>query len=186
MTTFPLPKITDEQLLNEFFNGNQRSLDALYQKHYSKVYQHCLSFAKDSDEAYDLAQEILLKAFDKLKGFNRQAQFSTWLYTIAHNYCVDWFRKKRNQHFLQMEDGFDMADETPDEEEVLELEKSSQKVLLLLSSLPDLDKQLLILKYEQGYSIKQLETLFDLSSSAVKMRLKRAKNKIAQLYQKAA
>lgn len=185
MTTFPLPKISDEHLLNEFYNGNSRALDALYKRHYQKVYSHCLGFTKDNDEAYDLAQEILLKALDKLEKFNRQSRFSTWLYAIAHNYCVDWFRQHRNQHHQRIEEGFDIVDEADSEDDALELEENTQKVLLLLSSLPELDKQMLILKYEKGYSIKQLQAQFNLSSSAVKMRLKRAKSKISQLYKAA-
>ncbi|MGB0524749.1 MAG: RNA polymerase sigma factor [Flammeovirgaceae bacterium] len=186
MTTFPAVKLSDEQLLNAFNSGETRALDELYKRHYPKVLQHCLSFTKDTDEAYDLAQEVLLKALSKLGNFNEQARFSTWLYAIAHNYCVDWFRKSRNQYFQRLDDSFDLVDEVDEEEDLLETEKNSQKVLLLLSSLPEQDKQLLILKYEKGYSIKQLQELFGLSSSAVKMRLKRAKLKISQMRQKAA
>lgn len=186
MTAFPSIALTDEQLLTSFQNGNLRALDTLYKRHYPKVLQHCTSFTKDTDEAYDLAQDILLKALGRLEHFNQQSRFSTWLYTIAHNYCIDWFRKKRNQYFQRLDDHFDLIDEVVDQEELVIVEKNSQRVLLLLSSLPEQDKQLLILKYEQGYSIKQLQELFKLSPSAIKMRLKRAKNKISQLYQKTA
>ena len=186
MTTFSGEKLSDEQLLNSFFNGDSRALDALYKKHYPKVLHQCFGFTKDADEAYDLAQDILLKAIDKLDKFNHQARFATWLYSIAHNYCVDWFRKSRNQYFQRMDEDFDLVDEVEDQEELLVLEQKSQKILLLLSALSDEDKQLLILKYEQGYSIKQLQEMFDLSASAVKMRLQRAKNKVSQLYKKAA
>ena len=186
MTTLSVSKKSDDQLLDEFFSGNPRALDSLYQRHYTKVYQYCLTFSKDSEEAYDLAQEILLKALDKLPKFNRQARFSTWLYAIAHNYCIDWFRKGRNQYFQRIDEGFDVVDDVESEEDAINLDQDSQKVMLLISSLPDEDKQLLILKYEQGYSIKQLQDLFGLSSSAVKMRLKRAKYKITELYKTAA
>lgn len=168
----------DEQLVDDFHNGNKNVLGILYNRHYSKVYQICLSITKDNDDAYDLSQDILIKAFSKLGTFKGNSAFSTWLYSIARNHCLSYEAKKRKYYFEPINSDCIMGDYDEYAEE-MEKRKATEYLeeqrLLALAQMPLKDRSLLELKYRDNYSIKELQAKYNLSTSAVKMRLMRAR-----------
>lgn len=174
--------LADEQLVHAF----QRTLsthcfDLLYQRYVGKVYQTCLSFTNDTQDAQDCAHDIFLKAFHKLDSFAHQSSFSTWLYAIAHNYCRDQHRLRKRlpteplaPDLVQTLAGNSPFPDDPDGDQLRLLERQ-------LAKLPPSDVDLLRLKYEQGLSIVALSQHFQLSGSAVKMRLKRSRDRLRSL-----
>ncbi len=178
----------DDYWIEQYRLGNREGLGVLYQRYYQKVYHKCLSLCKDPDEAFDLAQDSLLKAFDHLSAFRGQASFSTWLYTITYNHCQEFFRKGKRLFVLRLDDSAGAAwqDTTfPSPEDALQPPPSESALLALFNHIPETDRQMLLLKYHDGQSIEQLQTVFMLSASAVKMRLKRAREKLNLLYVRA-
>jgi len=89
-----LNSLIDSQLIELIHSGNREAFGELYHRYYKKVYHRCLSFTKDPDEAFDLAQEALMKAFDKLYTFRGDSAFSTWLYTITTRHCLAVGKRK--------------------------------------------------------------------------------------------
>ena len=89
----------------------------LYQRYASKVFGKCISILKDYDEAKDAVQDIFVKIMTHLVNFGERAQFSTWIYSITYNYCIDVIRKKKKEKMLFTDD----IERAPDvaEEEVL-------------------------------------------------------------------
>jgi len=174
---------TDEALIDAIMANDTDALGELYNRYYKKVFQKCLSLVKDPDEAFDLAQEALLKAFDHLKSFRRDSTFSTWLYIIVHRHCLVALRKK-NKSSLQTEDTLDEeADRIAENTDDAETRTESEALMLsLINRLPDADKELLLLKYREGESIESLQHKLQLSTSAIKMRLKRSKEKLNAVY----
>lgn len=185
MKPIGLESQTDEQLIQEYLLGNNSSMGILYSRYYTKVYHKCLSFTKNSDDAFDFAQDILMKAFSNLNGFKGNSLFSTWLYAIAHNYCISSTMKIKRLQYEDIDIRRDVIDDFLTEEdfenrknkEDLELELNS-----ILANLSDLDKNLLELKYHQNTSIKELQLTYNLSASAIKMRLMRARQRVEQSY----
>lgn len=155
--------------------------ETLYNRYVNKVYRRCLSMTKDSEKAEDFTQDIFLKVFSKLDAFQERSTFSTWLYAIAFNYCSDQLRKVKRFNFSSIEEGIkqdlpDMKDD-PVHEETLVLVKQITK------SLSENEQTLLQLKYEQELSIDEIAGIYKINPSAVKMRLKRSRDKIYRLYQ---
>ncbi len=182
MNTTCLP--TDQQLIERYLQGDRESMGILYQRYSEKVYAKCLSFMKNADEAYDLTQDILLKSFEKMKTFRGTASFSTWLYSITVNHCTEVLRKKKNKHYTDIDTCYHLEEEASEDIDVLmEQELQFEQVKTLLDGMPELDRQLLVLKYEQKKSIKELQEMFGLGASAIKMRLSRARLKVNQSYQ---
>ena len=182
MKTFE--KFKDEELIKKILQHDQDALGELYHRYYKKVFQKCLSLIKDNDEAFDLAQEALLKAFDKLKNFRGESTFSTWLYIIVHRYCLEALRKRNRQVAINFQLG-----SGEDTEYLIECNNISQDqsdmeniMFSLINNLPENERELLLLKYSKGESIDTLHSMYHISSSAVKMRLKRSKEKLNQLY----
>lgn len=156
------------------------NFDKLYKQYLSTVYRHCLSFTKDSSEAQDFAHDIFLKVLTNLPQFKEQSALSTWLYAITRNYCLDQARINGKRVNCSLTESFDLPELDPEEERELQL----QRLHKIMNLLPPDEVQLLELKYEEQVSIDELAEQFGLSRSAVKMRLKRSKEKIISIYQK--
>jgi RNA polymerase sigma factor (sigma-70 family) len=171
---------SDEELLVAILNNNNLALGELYDRYYQPVYRKCKSLVKDADIAFDLAEESLLKAFDKLSSFRRQASFSTWLYVITHRYCLEYLRKAKRSSMERLSP--DVFKEIEERTDSAEAEESEKIMLSLLDTLPENEKQLLILKYRDDESIERLQQKLQLSGSAIKMRLKRNRDKLNYLY----
>ncbi|MBU0764745.1 MAG: sigma-70 family RNA polymerase sigma factor [Bacteroidetes bacterium] len=177
-----MPGFTDEQLIEIYINGDTSALGIIYNRYSRKVYNKCWSFVRDYDEAYDLAQDILLKAIEKIDSFKGDARFSTWLYSIAYNHCVENFRRKSRFLTTEISGHFDLASDEPGYEEIIEMEKKRNDLICMLDEISGTDKELLLMKYQMGYSLKELQDIFNLGSSAVKMRLLRARQKVESLF----
>lgn len=171
---------TDEQLVNLYLSGNKAILGDLYTRYFNKVYRRCYGYTKNQSEAFDLAQDVLLKSFGKLTSFKGNSKFSTWLFAVTSNYCIEILRKNKNVAFEKLEDQYFITENTEENHsEVLDF--YLPELINILKEIPEIDQALLRMKYEHNYSIRDLQISFNLSASAVKMRLQRARNKIEKI-----
>ena len=176
--------LSDEQLVREYLNGDNNSLGILYNRYYSKVYHKCLSFSRNQDDAFDLAQDVLMKAFSHVASFKGSSKFSTWLFSITTNHCISAVSKSRNECSLDAGTDFNrIADDTDEDDLIARKTREDTEVIIdeYLLQLSENDREMLTLKYHMNYSIKDLQKEFKISASAVKMRLLRARNKMGQL-----
>ena len=90
-------KETDSILINQAKSGDDQAYDKLLNKYRNSVYNLVYRMVRDIQEAEDLTQEAFIKAFNSLVQFNEEYAFSTWLYKIATNNCIDFFRKRKLQ-----------------------------------------------------------------------------------------
>jgi RNA polymerase sigma-70 factor (ECF subfamily) len=175
-------KSTDEELISAVLQNDSNAMGELYSRYYEKVFHKCLSIVKNHDEAFDLAQEALMKCFENLKSFRGESSFGTWVYVITHRYCLGVLRKRKKMAVDNIQ-----ADDLDENNEILlsevpEENEQENIMLSLIDHLPEEEKELLFLKYEKGESIEELTTMLSVSSSAVKMRLKRTREKLNYLF----
>ncbi len=188
MTIKNLSSATDEMLVGAIREEDRNAFGELYSRYYKKAFHKCLSLTKNQDEAFDLAQESLIKAFDNIHSFKGESSFSTWLYTITHRHCLAALKKNGRFQFSSIEDGFLSQDPDQDSDNSPASEDSNERaeqeliMYSLINALPEKEKSLLNLKYLQGESIESLQVQLNLSGSAVKMRLKRTREKLNALY----
>ncbi|MGB1241256.1 MAG: RNA polymerase sigma factor [Chitinophagales bacterium] len=110
-------KLSDEEILSTYkATKNDQCIAALYSRYYQKVFHKCLTFTKDKDKAFDLTQDILVKAFKNINSFQSKSAFSSWLYRITYNYCVDYVRMKKKRAELSLETQIEKAEQMPYEE----------------------------------------------------------------------
>lgn len=156
----------------------------LYDRYGNKVYNKCISFTKNDSDAKDLTQEIFLKVFLKLQLFNSEkASFSTWLYVMAYNFCINYVNrdKKKKEMVEPMGDHeYHLSEEHVEIDQLNGL--SAEKLTKALELLAPEEKSILLLKYQDDVSIKELQASFDVGESAIKMRLNRAKAKVIKIY----
>ena len=174
--------ISDEELIVCILQNDADAFGELYNRYHKKVFHKCVSIVKDHDEAFDLAEEALIKAFNNLKSFRGESSFSTWLYIITHRYCLEFLRKKnrRNSSIMNLEEGSKYLVESDNDS--IDQSEMEDIMFTLINKLPEAERELLLLKYSKGESIESLQLMFHLSASAIKMRLKRSKERLNQLY----
>lgn len=179
---------SDEALVEAIVSDNNTLLfEVLYDRYSSLVYNKCYGFAKDADEAKDLTQDVFLKLFVKLASFKGKSKFSTWLYSFTYNHCVNYVTRSTAKKFeKQSVDYADIEnlsdDDDPDDNSILTMKVDKLKVALELIS-PE-EKMILLLKYQENLSVKEIESALNIGESAVKMRVKRAKDKLINVYNK--
>jgi RNA polymerase sigma-70 factor (ECF subfamily) len=173
--------LNDEQLVAEYQESNENELfEILYQRYSQKVFQKCLSLTKDSEAAQDFTQDIFIKVFNKLDSFQNRSTFSTWLYSVTHHYCLDQIRigKRFTTESLsaELQNRFSTSDDS------ISLDERLETLELVVNTLPDEDIMMLRLKYEHNRSVRDLARQYNLTESAVKMRLKRTRDRLQQRY----
>lgn len=173
--------LSDEQLVVLSKQGDMTSIGELYIRYFRLVQKRCLSFTKNSEQSKDLAQDVMLKVIDKICSFKGESKFATWLYAITFNYCTDHVRKFQPLTSLDNNLDFIFWEET-DNESATKKERKFNNAELALLSVSAHDQMLLKRKYQYNKSIKELQEIYNLSPSAVKMRLSRAKEKAASVY----
>lgn len=176
---------SDEEIV-KIVVARQRSdeFGILYDRYSEKVFRKCISFVKDVDQAKDLTHDIFLKTFLNLSKFNFKSKFSTWLYSLTYNYCIDFLRKENR---LKTETSDQIADVPDDQDDLNEKELLSikaQRLIEVLENIPVKEKAILLMKYQDEMSIEDIKGVLNVSESAVKMRLKRAKAKALETYRK--
>jgi len=180
--------LSDEDLVKAIVSSNDTLLfEILYDRYDKVVYNKCYGFSKSEDEAEDLTQDIFLKLFVKLKTFKGKSKFSTWLYAFTYNHCVNYVNRstakkieKQSVGTENIEDKYYNPEVDDNSINLLRVEKLNEA----LEQISPEEKMILLLKYQDSLSIKELADAFDIGESAVKMRLKRAKEKLINVYNK--
>lgn len=178
-----MEQYSDEELVRLYVD-TQRNIyfERLYERYCDKVYRKCLSFTKDPVRAEDLTHDIFLKLVIKLGSFREQAKFSTWLYSITYNYCTDQIRTQNMRKEVYMDDGWERLD-VQQEDDLGDLaEMEATQLERALHQLPPEEQSMLLMKYQDDISIRDIANINGLTESAVKMRLKRSRDKLRKHY----
>ena len=183
METEDISKKQDIDLIRSYLaTKDARHFTQLYRRYSGKVYGKCISLLKEEHLARDAAQDIFMKIFLNLGQFGEQAKFSTWVYSITYNYCIDVLRKKKKTGDIfsdDMERLPDMVEEVHDE---ALLTMQADRLRVVLDNIPVGDKAILLMKYQDDLQIKEIADMLHKTDSAIKMKIKRAKHKAQMVY----
>jgi len=175
--------LTDEEVIKHILDsGSMQYIEVLYDRYSQKVYRKCLSFVKQPSIAQDITHDIFIKVYMNLGSYRSQSRFSTWLYSITYNYCIDFLRKGKKQKMVSMENQSQamesLEDDEPEELPYIEIDRLTK----IMDQISSEEKMILLMKYKDGMSIKDIKEVFEISESATKMRIKRAKEKVRSIY----
>lgn len=177
-----------EQLwLEQARAGDRRAFGNLVEAFQRPVFNLTYRMLGNAEEAEDAAQEAFLRAYSRLHQYNPDHKFSTWLFSIANHHCIDRLRKRRAT-LIPIEDStlqFTLESESPRPDERLLAKESSKELQALLQELDPDYRTPLILRYWHEYSYQEIADAMDISLSAVKSRLFRARQKLAEVYEHA-
>ena len=176
--------MTDEEAIEAYLaTQNANYFNILYDRYTSKVFGKCYSLLKSEAQAQDAAQEIFVKVLLNLSKFSGKSKFSTWLYSITYNFCIDVIRKNKKNIGVLVDDINAYGEEIIDDIEDSEImETNVIRLKAVLNEIPAGDKAILLMKYQDEFSIKDICGILNKSESAVKMKIKRAKEKFKKTY----
>ena len=179
-------KLSDEELVYRIVKTNNTHLFAvLYDRYSGIVYNKCFGFSKNKEEAQDLTHDVFIRLFVKLRTFKGESKFSTWLYSFTYNFCVNYVQRdahKKKEKKTVVTDQIKEEDSFDDIDDAALFELKSDKLAKAMKIIDPNDKMVLLMKYQDDLSIKEISTVLEIGESAVKMRLKRAKEKVVNVY----
>lgn len=169
--------------VEQVLKGDQSAYGEIVEIYKDKVFQLCYRILGNRHEAEDMAQEAFIRAYVNIASFNIDLKFSTWLYRIATNLCIDRIRKKKPDYYLDAEvsgtDGLTMysqiASDTilpEDEIESLELQETIQREI---TKLPEKYRSVIVLKYIEELSLNEISEILDIPLGTVKTRIHRGR-----------
>lgn len=183
MTIPSFKLMSDEEAAEQYLlSHNVNYFNLLYERYSDKVFAKCMSMLRDQELAEDATQEIFVKILLSLSKFSGKSKFSTWIFSITYNHCIDQIRKEKKENTIAVND-FSRIDQIDDDIYDSEIKETNVfRLKEVLEKLNAEDKSILLMKYQDDMSIKEICTVLDKTESAIKMKILRAKEKFLKIY----
>ena len=176
-------KSANSELITKAIEGDEAAYKNLLENYRGAIYNLLYKMVRNKEETEDLVQEAFMKAFKALPSFNEEYAFSTWLYKIAVNNCIDHMRKKKLQTYsinkpVQSKDG-ELDREFPDTsmspDKSLLSEERASIIETAIDELPENYKTAIILRHSEEKSYEEISKILDIPLGTVKARIFRAR-----------
>ena len=175
----------DADLIRLCQDGDMEAFEQLFYRHQNRVYVIARRMMNNEEDALDLTQEIFLKAYQKISKFNFKSAFSTWLYRLAMNSCIDALRKRKDVKTTPVTDA-SLKDaalyidaNTPEDNAMLN--DRERQIWEALNSLKEKERAIIILKDMEGLSYKEISEVLKCSLGRVKSRLHEARQNLKDI-----
>lgn len=178
----------EAKLVRQAQRGDESAFEQLVLRHQKRVYNYCLRMTGNPEDAMDLSQESFLRAYRALGSFKGDSSFSTWLYRLTANCCVDFLRKQKRRRTLSltMVDGdgeetvLDLEDPGETPQRAAERSEMQQAIRMALNRLSDDHRSILTLREINGLSYGEIAESLGISEGTVKSRISRARNELCR------
>jgi RNA polymerase sigma-70 factor (ECF subfamily) len=170
-------------------HGSDEAFTRIVETYQTPVYNLCYRMLGDSDAAEDAAQETFLRVFQHIQRYDQKRPFATWLLSIAAHYCIDRLRRRKLPAFSideadESEAGYELPDTAAPDPEVESIKKEDRNRLQgLLHHLDATDRAAIVMRYWNDLPEAEIAESLNLSVSAVKSRLHRARREMAGLWE---
>jgi RNA polymerase sigma-70 factor (ECF subfamily) len=171
-------KKTDNELIHLFTDGHLDALEALVLRHKDKLYTSILFLVKDKYLAEDIFQDVFIRIIDTMRGgrYTEEGKFLPWAMRIAHNLCVDHFRKVKRTPTIRTGDDKDIFEVLNFAEESAETKmmkrQSHERVREMLQRLPEDQREVIILRHYADMSFKEIAAVTDCSINTALGRMR--------------
>ncbi len=182
----------DELLIRRAQRGDADAFEQLLLEHQKNVYNLCYRMAGNPDDAMDLSQETFLRAWRCLDQYQFASAFSTWLYRLCSNICIDFLRRRRRQQTVPLtfedadgeEQTYAVPDAQPLPEEQVELKLTRETLAAAMAQLLLEHRAVLQLRVVNEMSYEQIADVLDIQIGTVKSRLSRARNQLKKILER--
>lgn len=186
-----MDKAFEYKLIMKAIDGDTSAFESLIIPYEKKIYNIALQMFKNEHDAYDAAQEVLIKVYKKLSKFKFESAFSTWLYRLAMNTCIDEYRKRKRHmtHTTSMDQNSDddrkpvkqFEDHHPTPEQAVLRNERVQEVRDALDQMKDEQKLMIVYRDLQGMTYDEIATLCDCNLGTVKSRIARSRKSLKDI-----
>ncbi|MBS1762897.1 MAG: sigma-70 family RNA polymerase sigma factor [Bacteroidetes bacterium] len=173
-----LNQLTDQQLVRSYINGDSNSLSVLVTRYKDKIFTSIYLLVKDKYLAEDIFQDVFIRIIDTLRGgrYTDEGKFLPWAMRIAHNLCVDHFRKVKRSPSIKTSDDKDIFEvlnfsEASKEDKMME-EQTHDKVRKMIDMLPEDQREVIILRNYADLSFKEISVLTNCSINTALGRMR--------------
>ncbi len=176
-------QLSDEALMMQYQQGNQAAFETLYRKYKDMLYRYFINHISNTHQSEELYQEVWIKLINSAVRYEPKAKFKTFLFTIAHNTLVDYYRKNKASQIIEFENA--EITQEPDvpgslalPEDEFTLKQKTKQFIQTLEKLPVSQKEVALLYFEQDMSIEEIAEVTEVNPETAKSRLRYAKNKL--------
>ena len=175
----------NELLLRRAQKGDAAAFEQLVTPHENLVWRVCYHYTGHREDAFDCAQDAMLKAWKSIAAFRQECSLETWLYRIAASCCLDFLRRKKRRAAESTdqlaEAGFDPPDPSPQPEEIALRKDDKHQLRQALELLPEDMRTCLILSAMEGLKYDEIAGVMNIAPGTVKSRINRARVKLMQI-----
>ena len=176
--------MSEEQLIRRAQQGDNGAFEELLLLHQKKVYNLCLRMSANPDDALDLSQEAFLRAWRSLGQYQFEASFSTWLFRLTSNICIDFLRRKKRRQETSLTESYDGSDEgaelsvpdaQPGPEQQAMTNETKIELARAMEQLSPEHREILQLRVVEDLQYEQIADILGVRVGTVKSRLARAR-----------
>ena len=176
--------MSEEQLIRRAQQGDNGAFEELLLLHQKKVYNLCLRMSANPDDALDLSQEAFLRAWRSLGQYQFEASFSTWLFRLTSNICIDFLRRKKRRQETSLTESYDDSDEgaelsvpdaQPGPEQQAMTNETKIELARAMEQLSPKHREILQLRVIEDLQYEQIADILGVRVGTVKSRLARAR-----------
>jgi len=171
----------DKKLVNQYLEGDEKALEILISQYLKPIYGFVYRYVANRSDAEDITQETFVRMWRNLKKFDRQKNFKTWIFTIAKNAAIDFFRKKKAIPFSEFnnEKGENVILDTLEDpaflpDEILERKDTSNLITSAVEKLSSSNQLLISLRYNNQFTFREIAEFLGEPINTVKSRSRRA------------
>lgn len=175
--------IEDQHYIDLVVNGNSNAFATLVDRYKDMIYTLALKMMNSKEEAEEIAQDSFIKIFNSLNKFKGESKFSTWIYKVTYNTCLDALKKKKKQNNVSFIEDFS-EHQTKALESILDNideKERNQAIQNCLEELPSDEAFLLTLYYFDDQSVDEISKVMNITTDNVKVKLFRTRKKLASI-----
>jgi len=183
-----MERLTDEQLVALTLQGEQEAFNILVERYQKQIFSLAYRLHSDYDEARDLAQEAFIRIYQQLPNFDTSRRFFPWMYRVAQNTCINVLHAlpkeslNLDEYYERFEPEADGVGSDP--QKLLQDKEQAEAFARMMRELPEQYRTVILLKYLEGLSYREISERLDLPESTVEARLHRGRNYLRNLLNK--
>ncbi len=178
-----MTKLPDQHYINQIIGGNTNAFSVLVDRYKDLIFSLALKMVKNREEAEEVAQDTFIKVFNSLEKFKGDSKFSTWIYKVAYNTCLDRMKKnKKDEGNINIDDFSEHLVKTMENALSKMMDEERKKSIQdCLNLLPSDEGFLLTLFYFEDQSLEEIAKIMDITANNAKVKLFRSRKKLASI-----
>jgi len=160
----------DLKLVDQVLKGNIDSFNILVNKYELPILKFTYNMIRDKEAAEDITQEVFIIVYKKIYTYNREYKFSSWVFQIARNKCIDFMRKYKRVYEANIDNEKDNSSKDISPEAMAELRETKREIQKFINTLEEVDREILVLRYSKEITFIEMAVILNINKATIKRR----------------